>query len=150
MHFVSQDIESVSHLPLLHIVDPTAERIVGAGFKTVGLLGTKFTMEKDFYKSRLSEKFGLAVVVPDQEGRQAIHDIIYSELCRGIIREESREVYARIIAEMKTAGAECLILGCTGIGRLVEEAAGRYGLRIYDTTRLNAGAAADWAMHNAS
>lgn len=146
MHFVSQGIERASGLPLLHIADPTAERIVKAGFKSVGLLGTKFTMEKDFYKSRLRDKFGLAVVTPDEAGRKVAHDIIYVELCNGIIREESREVYYAIIAALKTAGAECLILGCTEIGLLVTEGDARCGLPVFDTTKIHAVAAAEWAM----
>lgn len=146
MHFVSQGIENASRLPLLHIVDPTAERIVQAGFQTVGLLGTRSTMEKDFYKSRLSEKFGLTVVVPNERERRAVHDIIYTELCNGIIREESCEVYHMVIANLKIAGAECLILGCTEIGSLVGEAKGPCGLMVFDTTKIHAVAAADWAM----
>ena len=148
MHFVSQGIENASHLPLLHIADPTAERIVKAGFKIVGLLGTRFTMEKDFYRSRLSEKFGLTVVVPNEEGRVAIHNIIYTELCNGIIREESREVFNEVIASLKTAGAECLILGCTEIGLLFGEAEGRSDPTLFDATKIHAVAAAEWAMEN--
>ena len=146
MHFVSQGIENASHLPLLHIVDPTAERIVQAGFKTVGLLGKKFTMEKDFYRSRLSEKFGLTVVVPNEKDRRTVHDIIYTELCNGIIGEESREVYHMVIADLKTVGAECLILGCTEIGLLIKEAKGPCGFMVFDTTKIHAVAAAEWAM----
>ncbi|KAF2235690.1 aspartate racemase [Viridothelium virens] len=148
MHFVSHGIERASGLPLLHITDPTAERIVKAGFKSVGLLGTRFTMEKDFYRSRLRDKFGLTVVVPDEAGRTAVHDIIYMELCNGIIRETSRELYYTIIAALKTAGAECLILGCTEIGLLVAEGDSRCGLPVFDTTKVHAVAAAEWAMEN--
>ncbi|KAF7327871.1 putative aspartate racemase [Mycena kentingensis (nom. inval.)] len=146
MHFVSQGLENASGLPLLHIADPTAERIIAAGFKTVGLLGTRFTMEKDFYRARLSDKFGLTVVVPSEEGRTIVHDIIYAELCNGIIKDESREAYYKVIADLKMAGAECLILGCTEIGLLVDEADGRCGLRMFDTAKIHAIAAADWAM----
>ncbi|KAK6077751.1 aspartate racemase [Seiridium cupressi] len=148
MHFVSQGIETASRLPLLHIADPTAERIVKAGFKTVGLLGTRFTMEKDFYRARLSEEFGLNVLVPNDEGRATVHEIIYAELCNGVIREESREAYYEVIADVKTAGAECLILGCTEIGLLVAEADGRCGLPVFDTTKIHAVAAAEWAMED--
>ncbi|CAJ2502182.1 Uu.00g095760.m01.CDS01 [Anthostomella pinea] len=149
MHFVSQGIKTASHLPLLHIADPTAERIIKAGFQTVGPLGTRFTMEKDFYKTRLSDKFGLDVVVPDEKGRAVVHGIIYRELCNGITRDESREGYYRVIADMKKAGAECLILGCTEIGLLVTEADGPCGLPVFDTTKLHAIAAAEWAMGDA-
>ncbi|KAL9112197.1 MAG: hypothetical protein Q9227_003574 [Pyrenula ochraceoflavens] len=146
MHFVSQGIERTSGLPLLHIADPTAERIVKAGYTSVGLLGTGFTMEKDFYKSRLRDKFGLTVVIPDEAGRRAVHDIIYMELCNGIIREESREAYYNIIAALEKAGAQCLILGCTEIGLLVAEADNRCGMPVFDTTKIHAVAAAEWAM----
>lgn len=144
MHFVSHGIEEASQLPLIHIVDPTADRILKAGFRSVGLLGTRFTMEKDFYRSRLEEKFGLSVVVPDEEGREAVHSIIYSELCSGIINSDSRERYHGIIRDLKAAGAECLILGCTEIGLLVDEAGSE--LPVFDTAQIHAIAAADWAM----
>ena len=146
MHFVSQGVENASHLPLLHIADPTAESIVKAGHKTVGLLATRYTMEKEFYKLRLSEKYGLRVLIPDDEGRTAIHDIIYEELCKSVIRKESRDIYYAIIAQLKIAGAECLIFGCTEIGLLIEEKEVPHGLEIFDTTKIHAAAAAEWAM----
>ncbi|KAI8714767.1 hypothetical protein NCS52_01197500 [Fusarium sp. LHS14.1] len=144
MHFVSHGIEKASQLPLIHIVDPTADRILKAGFKSVGLLGTSFTMEKDFYKSRLEEKFGLSVIVPNEEGKETVHSIIYSELCSGIINNDSREKYHEIIRDLKKSGAECLILGCTEIGLLVDEAGSE--LPVFDTAQIHAIAAADWAM----
>ncbi|RSL73430.1 hypothetical protein CEP53_000787 [Fusarium sp. AF-6] len=144
MHFVSHGIEKASQLPLIHIVDPTADRILKAGFKSVGLLGTRFTMEKDFYKSRLEEKFGLSVIVPNREGKETVHSIIYSELCSGIINSDSREKYHQIIRDLKKAGAECLILGCTEIGLLVDGAGSE--LPVFDTAQIHAVAAADWAM----
>ncbi|CVK86380.1 uncharacterized protein FMAN_16046 [Fusarium mangiferae] len=144
MHFVSYGIESASQLPLIHIVDPTATEIIKAGFKSVGLLGTRFTMEKDFYKSRLSDKFGLHVIIPDDEDRETVHDIIYKELCNRIIKAESREAYHRIIGKLKSSGADCLIMGCTEIGLLVDEAGSE--LPIFDTAKIHAVAAADWAM----
>lgn len=147
MHSVSSNIEGASGLPLIHIADPTAEKIVAAGCKRPGLLGTRFTMEKAFYADRLRNKHGLDVVVPDEEGRAAVHRIIYEELCNGIIKEESREAYYKVIADLKKAGADCLILGCTEIGLLVVEGSEeRCGLPIFDTTKLHAVAAADWAM----
>lgn len=148
MHSVSQGIEIASNLPLLHIADPTAQRIVRAGFRTVGLLGTRFTMEQDFYAARLRDKFGLAVVVPDEAGRGAVHGIIYQELCNGIVQEPSRETYYRVIEGLKSAGVECLILGCTEIGMLLDEkeVEERCGLPLFDTTKIHAVAAADWAM----
>ncbi|RTE80342.1 hypothetical protein BHE90_005177 [Fusarium euwallaceae] len=144
MHFVSHGIEKASQLPLIHIVDPTADRILKAGFKSVGLLGTRFTMEKDFYKSRLEEKFGLSVIVPNEEDKETVHSIIYSELCSGIINSDSRGKYHEIIRDLKKAGAECLILGCTEIGLLVDE--GGSELPVFDTAQIHAVAAADWAM----
>ncbi|KAF4987749.1 hypothetical protein FGRMN_10173 [Fusarium graminum] len=146
MHFVSGGIEPASQLPLIHIVDPTADAIIKAGYKSVGLLGTRFTMEKDFYKSRLAEKYGLNVIVPDDQGRETVHNIIYTELCNGIINDKSREDYHAVIRDLKAAGAECLILGCTEIGLLVNEAGSE--LPIFDTAKLHAVAAADWAMEN--
>ncbi|KAI9152325.1 aspartate racemase [Paramyrothecium foliicola] len=145
MHSVSQNIEKESRLPLLHIVDPTAERVLKAGFKTVGLLGTRFTMERDFYKSRLEDKFGLVAIVPDEVGRSTVHSMIYKELCHGVIKEESREMYHGIIADLKAAGAECLILGCTEIGLLIG-ASEECGMEVFDTAKIHAIAAADWAM----
>lgn len=146
MHMVSGGVESASQLPLIHIVDPTAELIRRSGFQSVGLLGTRFTMEKDFYKSRLVEKYGLRVIVPDEEGRAAVHSIIYTELCNGIIKEDSREVYHNVIRDLKEAGADCLILGCTEIGLLVNAAGSE--LPVFDTAEIHAVAAADWAMED--
>ncbi|KAJ7155006.1 Asp/Glu/hydantoin racemase [Mycena filopes] len=144
MHFVSDGIEDASQLPLIHIVDPTADRILKAGFKTVGLLGTRFTMEKDFHRARLADKFGLRVVVPGEAAREVVHSIIYTELCNGVIREESRQSYYKIIADLAEAGADCLILGCTEIGLLVQAADSP--LPVLDTAEIHAIAAADWAM----
>ncbi|KAF4434647.1 aspartate racemase [Fusarium acutatum] len=144
MHFVSHGIEAASQLPLIHIVDPTATAIIKAGFKSVGLLGTRFTMEKDFYKSRLSNKFGLQVIIPDDEDRETVHSVVYKELCNGIIKDESRVAYHQVIVKLKAAGADCLIMGCTEIGLLVDEAGSE--LPIFDTAKIHAIAAADWAM----
>lgn len=144
MHLVSDGIEPASTLPLIHIVDATAEAILKAGYKTVGLLGTKFTMEKNFYKSRLANKYGLKAVVPNEEGQDKVHSIIYKELCNGIIRDESRREYQHVIGELAREGAECLILGCTEIGLLIDSASSE--LPLFDTTVIHATAAADWAM----
>ncbi|KAJ8122826.1 hypothetical protein ONZ43_g1074 [Nemania bipapillata] len=144
MHFVCHGIEESSQIPLIHIVDPTADRILKAGFKSVGLIGTRFTMEKDFYKARLTENYGLRVIVPEVEGRDIVHSIIYTELCNGIITESSRKSYYKVIEDLAKAGAECLILGCTEIGLLVNEE--ECPIPMFDTTRIHAVAAADWAM----
>ncbi|RBR24280.1 uncharacterized protein FIESC28_02770 [Fusarium coffeatum] len=144
MHFVSHGIEAASGLPLIHIVDPTAEAIKKAGYKSVGLLGTRFTMEKEFYKSRLADKFDLNVVIPDDQDRDIVHKIIYEELCNGVIKDDSRKAYQEVIGRLKASGAECLILGCTEIGLLIDETQSE--LPIFDTARIHAIAAADWAM----
>ncbi|KAK7409608.1 hypothetical protein QQX98_008203 [Neonectria punicea] len=146
MHMVSSGIEPASQLPLIHIIDPTAELILRSGFRSVGLLGTCFTMEKNFYKARLVEKYGLQVIIPDKEGRTAVHSIIYTELCNGIIKEESREVYHKVTRDLKEAGADCLILGCTEIGLLVNATGSE--LPVFDTAQIHAIAAADWAMED--
>ncbi|GJN72546.1 hypothetical protein PLICBS_006619 [Purpureocillium lilacinum] len=144
MHFVSDGIEAASQLPLIHIVDPTADRILQRGFSSVGLLGTRFTMEKEFYMTRLAQRYGLTVIVPDESDRAIVHSIIYTELCNGIIAEASREAYSKVIRNLAKAGAECLILGCTEIGLLVNEA--DCELPVFDTAQIHATAAADWAM----
>ncbi|CAG7560613.1 unnamed protein product [Fusarium equiseti] len=146
MHFVSNGIEMAAGLPLIHIVDPTAEAILKAGYKAVGLLGTRFTMEKDFYKSRLAERFDLDVIVPNDEDRDTVHEIIYKELCNGVIKDDSRREYQAVIERLKARGAECLILGCTEIGLLID--ATQSELPIFDTARIHAIAAADWAMED--
>ncbi|KAK7932033.1 hypothetical protein PG985_002745 [Apiospora marii] len=105
-------------------------------------------MEQDFYVARLRDKFGLTVVVPDEAGRGVVHGIIYQELCNGIVQEPSCETYYRVIASLKSAGVECLILGCTEIGLLLDEkeVEERCGLPLFDTTKIHAVAAVDWAM----
>ena len=144
MHLLADAVEAAVAIPLLHIADATAAPIVADGVRTVGLLGTRFTMEKDFYRGRMVERFGLEALIPDEAGRAIVHDIIYEELVRGVIREESRRAYQRVIEALKEAGAEAVILGCTEIGLLIkpEDSA----LPCYDTTALHALAAVDWAL----
>lgn len=144
MHFVADNITPTTQLPLIHIVDPTAAAIRKAGFRRPGLLGTRFTMEKAFYRDRLAVEHGLEAVIPGQEDKEVVHSIIYDELCNGIIREASREAYRKVIENLAAAGADCLILGCTEIGLLVNESSST--LPIFDTAELHATAAADWAM----
>lgn len=144
MHCVSDGIEAAAQLPLIHIVDPTADHILQSGFKSVGLLGTRFTMEKSFYKDRLADKYGLRVIVPGEQDRETVHSIIYTELCNGIITESSRQAYHQVIGRLAAAGAECLILGCTEIGLLIKAAESQ--LPVFDTAEIHAAAAADWAM----
>ena len=119
MHRIALAIEAAVTIPLLHIVDPTAEAIHRAGLTTVGLLGTRFTLEQDFYRGRLTDRHGLAVIVPDAADREIVHRVIYEELCRGDIRAESRAHYRAIMQRLIEAGAEGIILGCTEIALLV-------------------------------
>ena len=136
MHNVAAEIEAAIDIPLLHIADATAEVIVAEGMKRVGLLGTAFTMEKDFYKGRLVEKHGLEVVVPGEEDRHIVHRVIFNELCLGKARPESKVEYLRIIDELAAKGAEAIILGCTEIGMLVKQA--DTAVKLLDTTNIHA------------
>jgi len=142
MHKLAEKITTHIDIPLLHIADATAEKLRGDGVRRIGLLGTSFTMEQDFYKQRLTEKFGLEVLVPEEKQRVEVHRIIYDELCQGITREHSRTVYQQIIGELADRGAEAVILGCTEIGLLIS---GKESvLPVYDTTLLHAEAAVAW------
>ncbi|MDR0291717.1 MAG: aspartate/glutamate racemase family protein [Elusimicrobium sp.] len=141
MHKIAREIAAAVTIPLLHIAAPTAAVIKKDGLKTVALIGTKFTMEHDFYTGYL-EKEGLKVITPDEESRNIIHDIIFDELCKGIIKDESRKKYEKIINDLKRAGAQCVILGCTEICMLINKAE----LPVYDTTKIHALAAADAAL----
>ncbi|KRV82378.1 aspartate/glutamate racemase family protein [Aeromonas veronii] len=144
MHKVAPEIEAAIDIPLLHIADATAAKLQAVGITRVGLLGTRFTMEQDFYKGRLQERFGLAVLVPDEAGRERVHRIIYDELCLGEIRESSRAEYLAIIEGLAAAGAEAVILGCTEIALLVGDA--RAAVPLYDTTAIHAEAAVALAL----
>jgi aspartate racemase len=144
MHKVAPEIEAAIDIPLLHIADATAAKLRADRITRVGLLGTRFTMEQDFYKGRLQERFGLAVLVPDEAGRERVHRIIYDELCLGEIRESSRAEYLAIIAGLAAAGAEAVILGCTEIALLVGDA--RATVPLYDTTAIHAEAAVALAL----
>ncbi|HDO1316448.1 aspartate/glutamate racemase family protein [Aeromonas veronii] len=144
MHKVAPEIEAAIDIPLLHIADATAVKLRADGITRVGLLGTRFTMEQDFYKGRLQERFGLAVLVPDEAGRERVHRIIYDELCLGEIRESSRAEYLAIIEGLAAAGAEAVILGCTEIALLVGDA--RAAVPLYDTTAIHAEAAVALAL----
>ncbi|WP_421323403.1 aspartate/glutamate racemase family protein [Aeromonas sp. 604176] len=144
MHKVAPEIEAAIDIPLLHIADATAAKLQADGITRVGLLGTRFTMEQDFYKGRLQERFGLAVLVPDEAGRERVHRIIYDELCLGEIRASSRAEYLAIIAGLAAAGAEAVILGCTEIALLVGDA--QAAVPLYDTTAIHAEAAVALAL----
>ncbi len=144
MHKVAPAIEAAIDIPLIHIADATAEAVLEQGIERVGLLGTRFTMEEDFYKGRLAEDHGLEVLVPDAEDRAIVDRVIFSELCLGKILEESRSEYERIIRGLADRGAEGVILGCTEIGLLVgpDDSA----LPVFDTTRIHSVTAVDRAL----
>jgi aspartate racemase len=144
MHKVWPAIESAVHVPLLHIVDTTAQAIRQAGLKKVGLLATRYTMELDFYRQRMHSLFGIEAMIPNEADRATVHAIIYDELCHGKIVEASRREYQRIIETMKAQGAQGVILGCTEITLLIQ--AGDACLPVFDATRLHAHAAIENAL----
>lgn len=147
MHRMATEVQAAIGIPLLHIADPTAERIRAAGLRRVGLLGTSFTMEQDFYKGRLVERHGLEVLVPEAEDRALVHRVIYEELVQGRAEPASREAYRAVIARLVARGAEAVILGCTEIMLLVrpEDSA----VPLFDTTALHAEAAVERAIGGA-
>lgn len=144
MHKVAQAIEAAVDIPLLHIADPTAAALKQAGVERVGLLGTRFTMEQEFYRDRLTQHHGLDVIVPPTAERDAVHRIIYEELCLGTIRPESRQVYQAVMAGLVAQGAQAIILGCTEISLLVGDQDSTVPL--FDTTAIHARAAALLAL----
>jgi aspartate racemase len=144
MHKMAKEVEESIKIPLLHIADATANEIVKNGIKKVALLGTAFTMEHDFYKGRLIEQFDLDVIVPNEAERKLIHNIIYEELCLGIVKEESKQVYLNIIDHLIENGAEAVILGCTEITMLISQENCR--IPVFDTTRIHAESAVDFAF----
>ncbi len=144
MHKMAEEVQAAISIPLLHIADATAAAIQARGLNKIGLLGTNFTMEEDFYKGRLAAKFGLEVMVPERPDRQIVHDIIYDELCLGITKADSRAQYRQIMAELAAAGAEGIILGCTEIGLLVKQEDSVVPL--FDTTVVHAEAAVAYAL----
>ncbi|MEO7251496.1 MAG: aspartate/glutamate racemase family protein [Arenimonas sp.] len=144
MHKVAPAIESAVRIPLFHIADPTADEIKRAGFSTIGLLGTRFTMEQEFYRDRLRERHGLHVLIPKQEDREIVHRVIYEELCLGKVIAESRSEYCRIISDLVAQGAEAVILGCTEISLLVGPQDS--DVPLFDTTSIHARRAAEWAL----
>ncbi|NYD82179.1 aspartate/glutamate racemase family protein [Brucella intermedia] len=148
MHKMAGDIENATSIPLVHIADPTAEKIKAAGLSKVGLLGTAFTMEQDFYKGRLAAKHGLEVLTPDDADRKTVHDIIYHELVVGEVRHASREKYRAAINRLVERGAEAIILGCTEIMLLIGQQDSP--VPVFDTTRLHAEAAVDAALSSKS
>jgi aspartate racemase len=144
MHVVADEIERAVAIPLLHIADATAGAVKAAGHAKVGLLGTRFTMEQDFYRARLEGRHGLEVLVPDADDREAVHRIIFEELCCGRVLPESRERYRQAIARLAARGAQAVVLGCTEISMLVSDA--DVEVPLFDTMRLHALQAAQWAL----
>jgi aspartate racemase len=144
MHRMAPQVQKAVDLPLIHIADATAKKIRAAGLDTIALLGTGYTMTQDFYKGRLIEVFGLNVLVPDDAGIQIVHNIIYEELVLGIVRDDSRRQYQRVIEQLAQQGAQGVILGCTEITLLIKPE--HTSLPVFDTTYLHAVAAVDWAL----
>lgn len=138
MHLVAERIQDAVSIPFLHIVDVTAEAILPSGVRTVGLLGTAFTMEQPFYADRMAGR-GIRTIVPDEEERRIVHEVIYDELVHGVVREESRQRYQRVMAGLVQRGAEGIILGCTEIELLIS--AGDASVPVYPTTSLHVDAA---------
>ncbi|MBD9489893.1 aspartate/glutamate racemase family protein [Ensifer sp. ENS11] len=144
MHRMADAISAAVSIPLLHIADPTAEKIKALGLSRVGLLGTAFTMEQDFYKGRLIERHGLDVLVPGEEDRKTVHDIIYKELVVGRVEDASRDAYRQVIQRLVERGAQAIIMGCTEIMLLISQADSP--VPVFDTTELHALAAVDRAL----
>lgn len=144
MHKVADEVQKHVRIPLLHIADATAREIKGQQLKTIGLLGTRFTMEDDFYSGRLMGKHGLQVLIPSAEERGVVHRVIYDELCAGQVKPSSREQYVRVMDHLVENGAEGIVLGCTEIGLLVGAKDSRVPL--FDTTKIHAVAAVEFAL----
>ena len=144
MHKMANDIENNIGIPLLHIADATAEKILDLGIKKAGLLGTKFTMEMDFYKNRLQDNYGINVIIPKEKERNIIHEIIFRELCVGKISQFSKNKYIKIINDLVRLGAKGIILGCTEIPLLVKQE--DVNIPLFNTTEIHAKTAVEWAM----
>jgi aspartate racemase len=144
MHKLADEIQAAVNLPFLHIADAAGAAVRAAGIQRVGLLGTRFTMDEDFYKGRLARQFGLEVLIPDAPERELVDRVIFEELVLGVIRPESKAAYLAVIAGLAQRGAQGVILGCTEIGLLVQ--AGDCGVPLFDTTRIHAQAAVEFAL----
>ncbi|EWH00222.1 aspartate racemase [Halomonas sp. BC04] len=144
MHKVAPQIAEAVSIPLLHIADATAQRLAADGIRRVGLLGTRFTMEQEFYKGRIAEGFGIEVLVPDDAQRGLVHEVIYHELCLGEVKETSRQRFLEIIQSLRERGAEAVILGCTEIALLVQQS--QTEVPLYDTTAIHAEEAVKLAL----
>jgi len=144
MHKVADQIEAAINIPLIHLADATANAIKEQNLQTIGFLGTSFSMEQDFYIGRLKEKHGLNVLIPNKDQRQSVHDIIYQELCLGVINERSRRTYLNIMQNLEAQGAQAIIEGCTEIGMLVKQE--HTNIKLFDTTVIHAQAAVKEAL----
>lgn len=144
MHKMAEEVEDNISIPLLHIADATAERIVEQGLGRLGLLGTRFTMEEDFYKKRLQEKYNIEVIIPSQSDREIIDRVIYDELCLGTIRQSSKEKYKEVIERLTSDGADGVILGCTEIPLLISQE--DVEIPLFDTTTIHAKSAVEFAL----
>lgn len=144
MHKVAPQIDAALNIPLLHIGDATAQVMIADAIESVGLLGTAFTMEQDFYKGRLKDKYGINVLTPNPQDRQVVHDIIYQQLCVGQILEESKQAYLHIINKLAEQGAQAVILGCTEIGLLIKQS--DTPIPLLDTTKIHAKQAVEYAL----
>ena len=144
MHKAAGDVQSAIGIPLIHIMDVTVERIKEKRLKRVGLLGTRFIMEEDFYKKRLTVKHGIDVVIPNEEERELIHNVIYNELCLGITKPESKTRFKKIIRNLVSNGAEGIILGCTEIPLLINQE--DVEVPVFDTTTIHAESAVEYAL----
>jgi len=136
MHKVVHQVQEAINIPILHLADATAKRIKTAGMNTIGLLGTNFTMEEDFYRGRLTEKYGLNVLIPPKSDREIVHSVIYDELCMGQVQDESRDKFLRIIKDLRDRGAEGIVEGCTEIVILVQQQ--HTNIPLFDTTSIHA------------
>ncbi|GIU53235.1 aspartate/glutamate racemase family protein [Shewanella sp. KT0246] len=146
MHNVYDDIVDKTALPILHIADATAEQLTIDGVKTIGLLGTGFTMQQDFYKGRLRDKYNINVIVPSASEQKMVHKVIYDELCKGKIIADSKLAYLAVIDKLFEQGAEAIILGCTEIALLINQS--DTNITLYDTTTIHAKAAVELALNN--
>ncbi len=144
MHKVADQVQQAVHIPLLHIADATAQVLYENGISKVGLLGTSFTMEQNFYRERLATAHGVEILLPDADSRKVVHDIIYSELCLGVIREESRQHYQTVISTLADQGAQAVVLGCTEIALLITP--NDVELPLFDTTQIHVDHAVNCAL----
>jgi aspartate racemase len=144
MHLMADEVQAAIDIPLIHIADATAAAIEKAGLSSVALFGTRYTMEEDFYRGRLESRHGLDVAIPDEAGRVVVHDVIYDELVKGVVNDDSRERYLAIIDELVDGGAQGVVAGCTEIELLVEPQ--HVSVPYFPTTQLHAEAAVEWAL----